>query len=770
MKRILPFFLLVACVHAHAQKAPPVQQKVIRDYKGSAFTSTNDLRSYGGETRKSYVFRISEERSVKEYVWDSLDTTTPDDNVLTIIGAGKKRYKLQFTGPIDARWYGMNENANDNSAALQAVVNAAGTSNTRKVLVSNGRYTVSSNVTIPAGVTLEIGPGGLLTGNATIAGGIISGDLRQQLFTTSLTVQPDACATGMFSMRWYGADGVGDDFVELQKCFDVCTYKNKIKRIWWPSGNYSISKGLLFDRDDNGDGSRDFATGYVIEGENKAYGGPGEVTLVCTNGNSFGINFQHVKGLVVRNIMAFGQNEELAALSITDVMENPNTNWDNGNRTNSQSPHVAFSVDGIGTPATARASRYPDFISEYSDPSQGGSTDITFEHCGARYWIVGFGNNLAGSVQNGDKISFNYCWSDFNKYAFANGCSQNRSNKLYQCGIWGKTYIAFDCKTFGDNSGNPQEIEETNIAGYVRYLCNLNSFFNNGMTINNSHFELLGSLGGNFKEESGVLHINNTFANLAGDVLPGDGSALHHPVTVFRGGSLTFTNSTLTYYTAGFGPMSISAQYALFDNTKLDGLLINTFGIGQTTYRHCKVGLFPFGDGDKITWTNPNLIGNQSPYFTTSMEYIPILGFRNNYGSVTRKKINRTINGQGFGLKDAQMIPVGKVQVSNVVDPDLTDGPLKGMTHAQFVLSPSTNEFKMLQVNDNLLTTGTDEFGRNNIIHQFGTVVSKNESTGVVVIKHIPRGVTSRAFDVWLFRPHTLIPPFALEILNQGLR
>jgi hypothetical protein len=64
---------------------------------------------------------------------------------------------------------------------------------------------------------------------------------------------------GKFSMRWYGALADGsDDVLKLQKVFDVCTFGNKIKNIWWPGGNYTITKGCCIDRDDNGDGIRDF--------------------------------------------------------------------------------------------------------------------------------------------------------------------------------------------------------------------------------------------------------------------------------------------------------------------------------------------------------------------------------------------------------------------------------------------------------------------------------------------------------------------------------
>jgi hypothetical protein len=306
-------------------------------------------------TDTQYVVKLTDytRKFTQEYQYDPGDASSADDGGLTIV-AGTKRFKAVISQFIDARIFGVSASLSNNATALQAAVTAASTySGTKTVMLTNGSYALTSNVTIPAGVTLFVAPGALITGTATISGGIIKGGFRQQLFSTTITVHPDAVADGYFSMKWYGALGDGsDDVLKLQKCFDVCTYQNKIKRIWWPNGSYTISKGLLFDRDDNADGTRDNPTGYIIEGENKAYGGTGEVTVTCNNGNSFGINFQQVKGLVVRNIVMIGQNEELAALSISDIMQNPSTNWDNGNRTNDKSPHVGFGVDCIGLSST----------------------------------------------------------------------------------------------------------------------------------------------------------------------------------------------------------------------------------------------------------------------------------------------------------------------------------------------------------------------------------------------------------------------------------
>jgi hypothetical protein len=223
----------------------------------------------------------------------------------------------------------------------------------------------------------------------------------------------------------------------------------------------------------------------------------------------------------------------------------------------------------------------------------------------------------------------------------------------------------------------------------------------------------------------------------------------------------------MTYYQSANGPMSFCAKFGLFDNVTFDVIPVNTQGIGQTEFRHCKVDILPFGDGEKITGFQPNIIPNSAPYFTTGMEYIvPLRGYWDSkYGSITRKKINRTINRDGFGTKDAQLIYFGSNAISNILNPDNANG----YASAQFTLSTSSDEFKMLQVGDNLLTQDTDEFGRANVLHQFGTVVSKNGSTGVVTVKQIPYGLTTAARPLFLFRPHKFITAFAMGNITSGV-
>jgi hypothetical protein len=718
-------------------------------------------------TDTQYIVKLTNytRKFTQEYQYDPNDVSSTDDGALTIV-AGTKRFKAVIKDYIDARAFSIATSASDNTGYIQAAVTAASTySGTHTVLIANGNYPITGTITVPAGVTLKFTEGGMISGSGAINGGVIDGPMRAQLFTTGVTVHPDAVAT-VFSMMWYGAKGDGsDEVLKLQKCLDVCAYGNKIKHLYWPKGNYVGSKGLFWERDDNGDGTRDFLVGYTLEGETKGFdGGPLETSYTVGNGNSFGFGIQKGKGVVIKNIFLLGNNGAIGLLTPVALMENPSTNWTNGNSDNQVWPHAGWAIDPLAGPGTLSGNKYTDFSAKYTDGSNSGSTDILIENCGARYWVVGFIISPQGVIQNGDHVEYRNCWADFNKVAFATGSTQNRTNKITHCAVWGHVKTIIDCNTYGDNSGDPPHVSDLNCAGYNRELCRLNSFFNAGLFIKDSHFELLQMLGGNFNAEVGDLFIENSLVNLAGDNNPGDGTQVHHAKTIFRGGELSLTNCKLTNYSQGLGLHAFAAANAVFVNSTFDTYPLNNLTTGQTQFIHCRSGAFSFGEGERIDWVNPVIYSNQATLFVTDMDYVTQLSTRDIFASVTRKKINRTSGYQGYGFKDAQQIPLGGIAVTNVQDPETA----VGYSHCEFTLSTSSAEFKYIQAGDIVITYSTDEFGRANVYHTFGTVLSKNGSTGLVVIRDLCAGVTATTYSLFLYKAQKLIPVFATGNITSG--
>lgn len=85
------------------------------------------------------------------FYYDAKDATSPD-NGGTVIVNGSKRYKRVYSGPIDARWFGMKADysggtGTDNTAALMAAINAA--TRNQVVMIPNGAYYIKSIIALP---------------------------------------------------------------------------------------------------------------------------------------------------------------------------------------------------------------------------------------------------------------------------------------------------------------------------------------------------------------------------------------------------------------------------------------------------------------------------------------------------------------------------------------------------------------------------------------------------------------------------------------------
>lgn len=92
------------------------------------------------------------------FYYDARDVSSPH-NGGTVIVNGSKRYKRVYSGPIDARWFGMVANysggsGTDNSPALRAAINAA--TRNQVVVVPNGAYYLKSTITLPLTTTKKV--------------------------------------------------------------------------------------------------------------------------------------------------------------------------------------------------------------------------------------------------------------------------------------------------------------------------------------------------------------------------------------------------------------------------------------------------------------------------------------------------------------------------------------------------------------------------------------------------------------------------------------
>jgi hypothetical protein len=92
------------------------------------------------------------------FYYDSRDVTSID-NGGTVIVNGSKRFKRMYSGPLDARWFGMKGDWNgvsgtENSAAFKAAIAAA--KKNEVLLVPAGQYYVNSSIEMPNVLTKKV--------------------------------------------------------------------------------------------------------------------------------------------------------------------------------------------------------------------------------------------------------------------------------------------------------------------------------------------------------------------------------------------------------------------------------------------------------------------------------------------------------------------------------------------------------------------------------------------------------------------------------------
>ncbi len=632
-------------------------------------------------------------------------------------------------------------------------------------------YSPPAAVTISGAVTatgkvLQFFRGNTLTGAGSVTGGFIDADYNSKIWDTSLLIKPQGTVNKYYSLKWSGATGNGttNDWAALQNDINICTY-NGIRELYLPAGTYMITKGLLFRQDVNGQyqgltpgsiSTSNFLSGICLTGDGIPYDGtPGQTVVNCTDGNSFAIGLQRVKGFRCKGIAFTGINAAPGNYNLYQVLEDPTSTFlSPGSRSDSLSPHCGVNIDPFSSSATPSGHQYPDYTGYYTETSNGGSTDVEFEDCIFRFFTVGRAVSINGFSQNGEIIVFRNCWADFNKSSLATGQSQSRSVFCYDDHIWGGTMIIYDGSNYGGGTAAPVTSIGLNTAGGNRFLCTLNGWASNGMFLKNAHIELLWSLGGSFFGAAGQLTIEDSWVALAG---PQPSSGVTQPYTVFNGAWLKITNSKVSQYGAAASlPLSICCGRSMYENVIFDLLPIN-FG-GYVSYKDC-FQISSFGDSSIIGFLQVANFGNTPVLFTTGMKIVLVGPDPASTLNINRERKKLTSNYLNVGLRD--IVAVGLSTTITLTSVSYTTNT------AQFSLSTSSVDYKNLLVGDIFIFPVTDEFGNVNILAAFGLVTSL--SGGTVTLSGIAKNLnTTTAYSVYLDRHEYLILPLLLGNVTSG--
>jgi hypothetical protein len=463
---------------------------------------------------------------------------------------------------------------------------------------------VSGTVTIPAGKRMVFRRGNKFTGSGTINGGIIDAGYDQQIFASTLTVNPSGIASDKFSAKWFGAlgDNTADDTLSLQKSID-CIIKNPGcgAHLFIPAGRYKTTKGLLAFKDVNADGVPE-SVNIRISGSIGAYIGDNfESVISCQHSDNFGLAIQRGKGCIVENLNFIGPNQ----LNYSQASAyNPASSYKiNANiRDNQYSPFAGIVLDPFHSNVVG-ADRYPGFESYYANiVSNGGSTDCKFYHCAVSGFYVGIILTPNYGTQNNESHLFDGIWLSNCRDGFVTTNSQERQTRCTNFKIWNTVRTCFRTYGYGAGRGDVPAIDNLNVAGNIYelfFLIGTGGYFPH-LRFKNIHAESFRRIG--------VLHgITAEVADSHFNIIPAAGGFTVPDwfVLVYR---IKFTNCVIVSYDGGFRmPLNIcsgvSNGMVEFDNCYISNQFAATTTAGWTlddhniVYHRCTL----YSTGGKIT-------------------------------------------------------------------------------------------------------------------------------------------------------------------------
>jgi hypothetical protein len=348
------------------------------------------------------------------------------------------------------------------------------------VTINTSDVIVNGTLSIPEGKVLRIEPGGKISGNGTIKGGILEADIHTTIFDTALTVLP-AAVPQYFSVKWYGASGKQDkdDYSAIQKSINCCIRAN-IRTVFIPTGRYKIFHPLIIKAPDDG-GKGGFVTLELL-GESSFWDANLGSEIFPQYNNTFAIGIQDGKGCKVRKLKLVGT---FKAPPYNDPVKFFHTRFedftDGVSRDSRYSPYAGIVIDPFTTKAhdpLPSDGGYPGLTSYYgksnSLSTQSGSTGTELEELHITHFVVGICSSPNGLTRNAEISIFNKIQFSDCKLCISGGQDQEKANVISNIYCWGGAHTIFATGLYGTvrQAGN-WNIDHANIAGaVVRFIYN----------------------------------------------------------------------------------------------------------------------------------------------------------------------------------------------------------------------------------------------------------------------------------------------------------
>lgn len=180
------------------------------------------LRVYSGIQTTVYVTKAG----ISGYfVRDDSDTTSVDNGGTTIVALNGKRWKRDFSGPVNVKWFGALGTGTDDTSAFEAAL-----ATSKRVYVPTGSYNISRTLVVPQ-------PGGM------IGDGMTQSILNSKVIGGSLikTAYPDGTQNSLIQDLQFngngltGAAGNGHALNFIDPAFDTGAWAPQgmvVERVW----------------------------------------------------------------------------------------------------------------------------------------------------------------------------------------------------------------------------------------------------------------------------------------------------------------------------------------------------------------------------------------------------------------------------------------------------------------------------------------------------------------------------------------------------------
>lgn len=343
------------------------------------------------------------------------------------------------------------------------------------------------------------------------------------------------------SVRQFGAipDDGKDDSQAIQEAMDFAIKTHRSSIIKLESGIYNLTKGIVIAHKTETE-EYQFVSIH-LSGNIPAFSSEqrfGATTVFRYEGSGFCISIQSARNCLIENIVFEGNGISLSKPS--EIINAEIANWGkNGSiRTNRFSPHCAIAIDPFHK-AVITSDRYPGFIEFYSNSSNGGSSMLLIKGCSFRKYFIAISNNSSNGVSNGDNIRAEQCYAEDCHTFWAAGQTQSRNNSIQNVyALFLHTFVSG--VEIGKQQGTPPSISNVNIAGFCKYIFNLNTLFS-GVSIQHSHMENVWSLGIAMVNSVSFLDCQIQF------VIP-EGQIFSPPFHLYSNATVDFRNCGIEYF------------------------------------------------------------------------------------------------------------------------------------------------------------------------------------------------------------------------------